>query len=167
MIDRKLWLVTSSKKYKNHLYKTWSNMLYRCYHRPSTYNKNAKYYYNKNIKVCEEWRYDFWNFYYWAKRNGYRKNLTIDRIDSNKDYSPQNCRWVTTETQSNNLSNTIRIKDPIELCENTKTITQLSQQYNIPRGTLQNWYYRYKKGKLTEKEWKTRFAWLVKKYKDR
>lgn len=167
MIDRKLWLVTSSKKYKNHLYKTWSNMLYRCYHRPSTYNKNAKYYYNKNIKVCEEWRYDFWNFYYWAKRNGYRKNLTIDRIDSNKDYSPQNCRWVTAEIQSNNLSNTIRIKDPIELCENTKTITQLSQQYNIPRGTLQNWYYRYKKGKLTEKEWKTRFAWLVKKYKDR
>ena len=167
MIDRKLWLVTSSKKYKNHLYKTWSNMLYRCYHRPSTYNKNAKYYYNKNIKVCKEWRYDFWNFYYWAKRNGYRKNLTIDRIDSNKDYSPQNCRWVTAEIQSNNLSNTIRIKDPIELCENTKTITQLSQQYNIPRGTLQNWYYKYKKGKLTEKEWKTRFNWLVKKYKDR
>lgn len=167
MIDRKLWSVTSSKKYKNRLYKIWSNMLYRCYHKPSAYNKNAKYYYSKNIKVCEEWRYDFWNFYYWAKKNGYKKNLTIDRIDSNKNYSPQNCRWVTEMTQSNNLSNTIKIKNPIEPCENTKTIRQLSQQYNIPKSTLQNWYYKYKKGIINEKEWKIRFNWLIKKYKDR
>ena len=167
MIDRELWLVTSSKKHKNKLYRTWSNMLYRCYHKPSKYNKSGAYYYNKGIKVCAEWRYDFWKFYYWAKRNGYKKDLTIDRIDGDKNYSPENCRWVTNLEQSNNLSSTTKIRPPIELCENTKTITQLSKEYNIPRAALQNWYYKYKKGILTEKEWKTRFEWLVKKYKDR
>lgn len=167
MIDRRLWTATSSKKYHNRLYKIWSNMLYRCYHKPSKYNKSGARYYNRNIRVCEDWKYDFWNFYHWAKQNGYKKELTIDRINNDENYEPNNCRWATVEEQSYNKSTTIKIKDPKTHCENTETILQLSKKYNIPKQALTNWYYKYKKGILTEKEWRNRFKWLVEKYKDR
>ena len=59
----------------------------------------AKYY--ANVKLCEEWR-SFANFYRWAMSHGYRDDLQIDRIDNEKGYSPDNCRWVTRSVQNKN-----------------------------------------------------------------
>lgn len=73
------------------LHNVWRSMLQRCS------NPNLavyKYYGGKGVRVCEEWR-DFGCFRRWAERGGYRKGLTIDRVNSDGDYSPANCRWVS------------------------------------------------------------------------
>ena len=80
------------------LYRIWSAMKARCYN-PNT--ANYKYYGGKGIIVCNNWKNDFCNFRRWALSNGYKENLTIDRIDISKGYSPSNCRWVTMHEQNN------------------------------------------------------------------
>ena len=70
-------------------------------------DKNYDRYGGRGIFVCEEWRDSFQAFYEWAMANGYDENAptgqcTIDRIDNDKGYSPDNCRWVTMKTQRNN-----------------------------------------------------------------
>lgn len=76
------------------IYKTWYNMKARCY---NEHDSKYKFYGGKGIKVCDEWKNDFNAFYTWAMANGYTDELTIDRIDSTKDYCPKNCRWITME----------------------------------------------------------------------
>lgn len=67
------------------------------------YDKNGhdfRWYGNKGIKVCEDWTNDFSKFVKWSLENGYKKGLTIDRIDSSKDYSPENCQWISRSENS-------------------------------------------------------------------
>jgi len=71
------------------------------------YNPKANKYYlygGRGIKVCNEWLKNYVAFYEWAISNGYRSDLTLDRIDRNGDYSPDNCRWVTYQQQSRNTA---------------------------------------------------------------
>lgn len=81
------------------LYRIWSNMKNRCTNPKS--NRYA-YYLGKGITVCEEWDNSFQAFYNWAMSNGYSDTLTLDRIDGDKGYGPDNCRWVDYHTQNIN-----------------------------------------------------------------
>lgn len=94
-----------SKQFKTHglgnsrLHTIWDHMKQRCY---NSNNKTYKYYGARGIVICHEWLDDFMNFYDWAINNGYRDDLTIDRIDVNGNYEPNNCRWNATKQQAQN-----------------------------------------------------------------
>ena len=73
----------------NRIKSIWQQMIRRCYNPNSI---SFKYYGQKGIAVCPEWRGDFTEFKKWSINHGYANELTLDRKDSNKDYSPDNCR---------------------------------------------------------------------------
>lgn len=92
---------------KERLYRIWSSMKTRCY------NKNREVYRlygGRGITVCAEWKNDYKEFFHWAITNGYKDGLTLDRIDNNKGYSPENCRWVTMAEQGRNTRRNVWIE---------------------------------------------------------
>lgn len=125
---------------KHPLYGTWKNMINRC----ENPNNKAYYHYGgRGIKVCDEW-HSFSNFVEWSDSIGgkpYRHSL--DRIDNNGDYCPQNCRWATISQQSNNKRDNVILK----FNGKSMTLSQWSKELCIKRGILQ---HRYQRGWSTE-----------------
>lgn len=118
------------------LYNVWLGMKARCY-----YSKNNRYYcYGaRGIQVCNEWKNDFMSFYEWSMSNGYNENAprgkcTIDRIDINGNYEPNNCRWITNKEQANNT----RKNHFVTYNNETHTLKEWSEILNINYGTLRN-----------------------------
>lgn len=113
---------------KTRLYQIWSGIKQRCN------NINSPDYYRyggRGITICEEWlKYE--PFRDWAVNNGYSENLSIDRIDNNKGYNPENCRWITMFEQAGNRRNNHIISYNGE----EKTIAEFAREYNIPYATL-------------------------------
>lgn len=118
------------------IYGVWHTMKNRCLN-PNT--KKYKDYGARDIKVCEEWLHDFQAFYDWAMANGYHEGLSIDRINVNGNYCPENCRWVDMKTQSNNKGNN-RV---IEIDGESKTIAEWASVTGIDYATI---YMRFKRG---------------------
>lgn len=97
--ERNSKLLTTHGMSKTRLYTIWTDMKQRCG------NPNDKYYYlygGRGISVCSEWKSNFKSFAEWALANGYQDNLSIDRIDNDKGYCSDNCRWATAKEQANN-----------------------------------------------------------------
>lgn len=83
------------------LYNKWSSMKTRCY---SSHSKDYKNYGGRGIKICEEWL-DYKYFREWSLSSGYIEGLTIDRIDNDGNYEPNNCKWLTMAEQQRNKRN--------------------------------------------------------------
>ena len=129
--------------WKNHvkgyprLYKVYGEMIRRC-STPTSWK--FKDYGARGISVCDEWKYEhgFDNFAKWAIENGYNENAqygecTLDRIDVNGDYTPENCRWVNLNVQANNKRNTIYLTYNNE----THTISEWGDILNISRRLIE------------------------------
>lgn len=102
----------------------------RCYDKN---NERYPRYGGRGISVCDEWRTSYISFKQWALNNGYIDGLTIERIDLDGNYEPENCCWKTIKEQSNNRSTNINITYNDE----TKNLMQWSEQTGIPYDTLQ------------------------------
>ena len=111
------------------IYNIWSAIKDRCYNEN---NKEYHLYGGRGITVCAEWLHDFQAFYDWAMSNGYADDLTIDRIDNDKGYSPFNCKWATRKEQNNNK----RSNNLITFNGKTQTIAQWADEKKMKYSTL-------------------------------
>lgn len=128
------------KNNPNHkrLYGIWKGIKTRCF------NQNSTEYFDyggRGITMCDEWRNSFQSFYDWSIENGYVNNLTIDRKDTNGNYEPSNCRWVTMKVQSNNTRKNLLF----QINGKTLTMANISEEYCIPYQKL--WHMNRKLGK--------------------
>lgn len=114
---------------KEKLYEVWKNMKRRC---KDKNNNRYEFYGGKGIVVCEDWDNDYLSFRNWAMNNGYKDNLTIDRIDNNGNYEPENCRWATMKEQLNNQSRNRLLTYKGE----TKTMSEWATKLNITYGAI-------------------------------
>ena len=110
------------------LHKIWCSMHERCERPKHTHYKD---YGGRGIKVCDEWG-EYLPFAEWARTNGYSEQLTLDRIDNDGDYEPDNCRWVKVREQQNNKrSNRVIMYHGKEY-----TLTQLAEYAGLKKTTL-------------------------------
>lgn len=119
------------------LYKAWLDMKARCYNSNDT---NYKNYGGRGITVCDEWKNDFMNFYNWAIANGYRDDLTIDRINVDGNYEPNNCRWATYKEQANNT----RANIILEYKGRKQTMAEWAEEIGMNYVTFQRRIKNYK-----------------------
>lgn len=122
---------------ESRIYNIYRSMKARCH---DLNHKNYEDYGERGILVCDEWRDDisgFLKFYDWATINGYTEDLTIDRINVNGNYEPNNCRWATNLEQQNNKRNSFFIT----INNITKTASEWGRENGI-NGTLINLRYR-------------------------
>lgn len=117
----------------NRLKMEWISMKSRC---KESYH-DSHVYFQRGIKICEQWD-EFRPFALWAINNGYNNKLTLDRLDNEKGYSPDNCRWATWKEQQNNKRNNVYIT----YLGKTQTLKQWSEELNIDYGLLKNRYRR-------------------------
>lgn len=110
---------------KTHIHNVWCGMIERCR------NPRWKYYAGRGIRVCDEWK-DFLIFKTWAEKHGYKDGLSIERLDNDKNYCPENCTWIPRNLQGvNKRSNTKYTLNGV-----TKTLSQWSKDTGIARGTI-------------------------------
>lgn len=125
----------SHKMSGTRLYEIWQGIKKRCYN-PHDVRYNR--YGGRGIRVCDEWREDFSAFHEWAMKSGYDETLTIDRIDNDRDYCPENCRWSNSQEQARNRSSNIRIT----IGNATKTLTEWCEIFQLDSKTILARYHR-------------------------
>lgn len=118
------------------LYGVWLAMRRRCYLESC---KDYKNYGARGISVCKEWKDSYLSFKSWATSNKYEEGLELDRINTNGDYEPSNCRWITRVENARNKRSTVFL----ELNGERKTLQEWALEYNLPPKTVRD---RYRKG---------------------
>ena len=119
------------------IYKTWTRIKDRCFNPNATaYNR----YGGRGLGMCVEWKRDAGAFIEWAKNNGYTDSLTIERIDVNGDYSPDNCKWIPMCEQYRNMRKSVYIGE--------YTLMEFCRKYGLPKTSVR----RYMKKGLSGKE---------------
>lgn len=136
---------------KTRLYGIWGNMIQRCT------NPNCKSYKNyglRKIMVCDDWKKDFNKFYKWAITNGYSENLTIERKNTNKGYTPENCTWISKSEQAKNREFNLKIFYKNE----TNTLAEWCRKLNLNYKTIymRIWGYKWSVEKAFETPIKNR-----------
>ena len=117
------------------IHSIWKGMIWRC-HKVGKVTSNAyRRYRGRGIAVCDEWREDFSKFLDWSLANGYASDLSIDRIDNDGGYSPDNCRWATLEQQNANKTTGHR-RMHIEIDGEKYTYAEAADKFKIPIGRL-------------------------------
>lgn len=134
------------KKYESHnkthglkqtpLYGVWSSMKERCNVKSCS---SYKYYGARGITVCDEWSNDFMAFHRWAMKNGYSDGLSIERIDVNGNYCPENCKWIPIKNQPWNRTDTVYATNNEGI---TKPLAEWCNILNFPKKLA---YGRYRK----------------------
>jgi hypothetical protein len=125
---------------KERLYDIWKNMRRRCYDKNNNRYQN---YGGRGISICSEWS-SYLTFRTWAMSHGYRDDLTIDRIDVNGNYCPENCRWATMGEQMNNMTK----NRMISYCGETMSMSMWAERFGISYGTMN---HRVQRGWSMEK----------------
>ena len=116
------------------LYDTWNTMLHRCYN--SNTEKYA-YYGGRGISVCDEWRITPTEFINWAEKNGWSPNLTLDRIDNDGNYEPNNCQWITMVEQVRKQAKTKFTQEKIDAIRKDKRPSKvIAEEYNTSAGYI-------------------------------
>ena len=141
------WITVSNEP----LYDVWTAMKQRCLNHNC---KQYKDYGGRGIGICEEWARSYRQFREWANQNGYERGLSIDRIDNNGGYSPQNCRWVDRKTQQNNTRRNVYI----EFNGQTLSLSEWSKKLGLYRGAV---------GARLRKGWSIEDALTIGKTNDR
>jgi hypothetical protein len=107
-------------------------------------DKHYSAYGGRGISVCNEWQQNYESFRNWALENGYRDDLSIDRINNDGNYCPENCRWATLDQQSRNRRNNVYY----ELHGHRLTVSEWAEQSGIKANTIRE---RLKRGWNLEK----------------
>ncbi len=118
------------------IYHILDGMISRC-HNPNI--PSFKYYGDNGIEVCSDWRENRKSFLEWAKNNDYQHDLSIDRIDNNKGYCPENCRWVNKETQSRNRKHVLsidQVRNVKKLLLTNQTHSEISKRLGIKKSRI-------------------------------
>ena len=123
--------------YTKRLGTIYYHMINRCYKKE---DKAYKHYGARGIKVCRDWIENRREFYTWAVNNGYKESLTLDRINVNGNYEPENCRWVELNVQNYNKRNTRRITYKGMI----KTLPEWEEYTGIPKTVIADRIYKYK-----------------------
>jgi len=121
-------------EHKSKLYQCWANMKTRCL---NPKGRNYRRYGERGINVCKEW-FRYPAFREWALDNGYSDNLTIDRIDNDAGYFPENCRWVTVKFNNRNRSTMMLSESKVReikrlIFNGNKTIEEVKNIYGVSR----------------------------------
>lgn len=141
---RKKYITENGKP--TNLYLVWGGIKNRCYNPNSTSFKNYGF---RGIEMCNDWKNDYQSFKKWCFENGYEKGLSIERIDNDKGYYPDNCKFATKEEQANNRTTTVLV----EINGEIKTLREFSKKYNIKYETIRARYNKGKRGNdLIKKE---------------
>lgn len=120
------------------IYQIWEGMKQRCFNRNVACYKNNG---GRGITICDEWQKDFINFYNWAMAKGYKENednkreISLDRIDNNGNYEPNNCRFANKQVQAyNKRTNFFKLEEYNRIIEKgfaPATIKQRMQKHNL------------------------------------